>query len=147
VSKLARPLLFASSDECERAFYEALEGADSEAAADLWLEDADVCCVHPGGPRLQGHAAVAGSWRAILANGPLRIRASSKKTLETPTIALHNVVEEIVVQQGRSQKVVHVIATNAYVKTPAGWKMVLHHASAAPEGQATEIESPSGPLH
>ena len=147
MSRLARPLLFASSDECERAFYEALETADADAAAGLWLEDADICCVHPNGPRLQGHAAVAGSWRAILANGPLRIRASSKKTLETPTIALHNVVEEIVVQQGRSQKVVHVIATNAYVKTPAGWKMVLHHASAAPEGQATEVESPSGPIH
>lgn len=147
MSRLARPLLFASSDECERAFYDALESADVDAAADLWLEDADICCVHPGGPRLLGHAAVTGSWRAILANGPLRIRASSKKTLETPTIALHNVVEEIVVQQGRAQKIVHVIATNAYVKTPAGWKMVLHHASAAPEGQATEVESPSGPLH
>ena len=147
MSRLARPLLFASSDECERAFYDALETADADAAADLWLEDADICCVHPGGPRLLGHAAVTGSWRAILANGPLRVRASSKKTLETPTIALHNVVEEIVVQQGRSQKIVHVIATNAYVKTPAGWKMVLHHASAAPEGQATEVESPSGPIH
>ena len=147
MSRLAKPLLFASSDECERAFYDALETADADAAADLWLEDADICCVHPGGPRLLGHAAVTGSWRSILANGPLRIRASSKKTLETPTIALHNVVEEIVVQQGRSQKIVHVIATNAYVKTPAGWKMVLHHASAAPEGQATEVESPSGPIH
>jgi len=147
MSRLARPLLFASSDECERAFYEALETADADAAVDLWLEDADICCVHPGGPRMQGHAAVTGSWRAILANGPLRVRASSKKTLETPTIALHNVVEEIVVQQGRAQKIVHVIATNAYVKTPAGWKMVLHHASAAPEGQATEVESPSGPIH
>lgn len=147
MSRLARPLLFASSDECERAFYDALETGDADAAADLWLEDADICCVHPGGPRLLGYAAVTGSWRAILANGPLRIRASSKKTLQTPTIAVHNVVEEIVVQQGRGQQIVHVIATNAYVKTPAGWKMVLHHASAAPEGQATEVESPSGPIH
>ncbi len=145
--RLARPLLFASSDECERAYYDALENADIDAAVDLWLEDPEVCCVHPGGPRLLGHAAVTGSWRAILAHGPLRIHASSKKTLETPTIALHNVVEEIVVQQGRTQKIVHVIATNAFVKTPSGWKMVLHHASEAPAGQATEVESPSGPLH
>jgi hypothetical protein len=57
------------------------------------------------------------------------------------------VVEEVLVQQGRSQKIVHVIATNAYVKTPSGWKMVLHHASPAPEGQASEVESPTGPLH
>lgn len=147
MSRLVKPMLFASSDECEQAFYEALENADADAAVDLWLEDSDVCCVHPGGPRLLGHGAVTASWRAILANGPLRIRATSKKTLDTPTFALHNAVEEIVLLQGRAQKVVHVIATNAYVKTPAGWKMVLHHASTAPEGQATEVESPSGPLH
>ena len=147
MSRLVKPLLFASSDECEQAFYEALEAADADAAVDLWLDDADVCCVHPNGPRLVGHGAVIGSWRAILANGPLRVRAASKKTLETPMIALHNVVEEVLVQQGRSQKIVHVIATNVYVKTPSGWKMVLHHASPAPEGQASEVESPTGPLH
>lgn len=147
MSRLSKPLLFASSDECEQAFYEALENADGDAAVDLWLDDADICCVHPNGPRLIGYSAVAGSWRAILGNGPLRIRAASKKTLETPMFALHNVVEEVLVQQGRTQKIVHVIATNAYVKTPAGWKMVLHHASPAPEGQATEVESPNGPLH
>ena len=147
MTRLAKPLLFASSDECEQAFYEALVNADAEAAADLWLDDSDVCCVHPNGPRLLGHGAVTGSWRAMLANGPLRIRAASKKTLETPMIALHNVVEEVLVQQGREQRIVQVIATNAYVKTPAGWKMVLHHASPAPEGQASEVESPEGPLH
>jgi len=147
VTRLAKTLLFASSDECEQAFYEALESADADATVDLWLEDSDVCCVHPNGPRLLGYGAVTGSWRAILANGPLRIRAASKKTLETPAIALHNVVEEILVTQGSTQKIVHVIATNAYVKTPAGWKMVLHHASPAPEGEAAEVETPSGPLH
>jgi ketosteroid isomerase-like protein len=147
MSRLAKPMLFASSDECEQAFYEALENGDADAAIDLWLDDSDVCCVHPNGPRLLGHAAVTGSWRAILANGPLRVRAASKKTLETPMIALHNVVEEVLVVQGGTQKLVQVIATNAYVKTPAGWKMVLHHASPAPEGQASEVESPSGPLH
>jgi ketosteroid isomerase-like protein len=145
--RIAKPLLFASSDECEQAFYDALENADADAAVDLWLDDSDICCVHPNGPRLLGYGAVAGSWRAILSSGPLRVRAASKKTLETPMFALHNVVEEVLVQQGRAQKIVRVIATNAYVKTPAGWKMVLHHASPVPEGQATEVESPNGPLH
>lgn len=144
---LAKPLLFASSDECEQAFYDALEAADADAVADLWLDDADVCCVHPNGPRLLGHGVVASSWHAILDNGPLRIRATSKKTLETPNITLHNVVEELLVEQGGKQRIVHVIVTNAYVKTPAGWKMVLHHASTAPDGQAADVQAPSGPLH
>jgi ketosteroid isomerase-like protein len=147
MSRLSKPLLFVSAAECEQAFYEALEGADADAVAELWLDDEDVCCVHPNGPRLLGHAAVAASWRAMLEHGPVRVSAAARKTLETPAVSVHNVIEEIVVSQGGVQQVVHVIATNAYVKTPTGWKMVLHHASAVPSGQAREVESPVGPLH
>jgi ketosteroid isomerase-like protein len=144
---MTKPLLFASPDECEQAFYEALESADAEAVADLWLDDDDVCCVHPGGPRVVGVAAVRSAWAAILANGPIRMRAAQKKTLETPSVAFSSVIEEMIVSQGRQQKVVHVIATNGYVKTPAGWKMVLHHASQAPEGRSPDADAPQGTLH
>lgn len=137
----------ASAAECEQAFYEALENADADAIAELWLDDDEVCCVHPGGPRLVGHAAIRASWAAILANGPLRIRAIHRKTVDSPSLAIHNVIEEVVVPQGRSQQVVQVLATNAYVKTASGWKMVLHHACPAPADQPTEVESVHGPLH
>ncbi|HUN93742.1 MAG TPA: nuclear transport factor 2 family protein [Burkholderiaceae bacterium] len=144
---LTKPLLFASPDECEQAFYDALEAGDVDALNELWLDDDDVCCVHPGGPRLTGSAAVRASWAAILADGPVRMRAVQKKSLETPTIALSNVIEELIVTQGRSQRVVHVITTNGFVKTPGGWKMMLHHASQAPEGRPPVAETPSGTLH
>ncbi|MGH6611808.1 MAG: YybH family protein [Burkholderiaceae bacterium] len=134
--RVAKPLLLSSPEECEQAFYEALEAADSEAVNDLWLEDDDVICIHPGGPRLSGYAAVKSSWTSILASGPVHARCTLVKSLETPTVALHNVVEEVVVGEG-VQQVVRVLATNVYVKTPAGWKMVLHHASAAPDGDAS----------
>jgi ketosteroid isomerase-like protein len=147
MSRLTKPVLFVSATECEQAFYEALEAADAEAVNDLWLEDEDVCCVHPNGPRLLGYGAVAASWRALLSNGPVQVRAAARKTLETPAVSVHNVIEELVVSQGSVQQVVHVIATNAYVKTPTGWKMVLHHASGVPSGQAREVETPVGPLH
>lgn len=147
MSRLSKPLLFASPAECEQAFYDALEAADIDAINDLWLDDEDVCCIHPNGPRLVGVNAVRTSWAAILANGAINIRATARKAVETPTVAVHNVVEQIVMTQGRRQQIVHVIATNAYVKTPAGWKMVLHHAAAAPEGEAEDVQAPSGPLH
>jgi len=144
---LTKPLLFASSAECEQAFYDALDGGDLDAVVELWLDDEDICCVHPGGARLIGMQAVRSSWAAILANGALHIRATSSKSMETPTLAVHNVVEQIVVGEGRGQQVVHVIATNVYVKTPAGWKMILHHASQAADGAPELAEGPSGPLH
>lgn len=136
--RLAKPVLLSSPEECEQAFYEALDAADSEAVNDLWLEDDDVVCIHPGGPRLTGYSAVRASWTSILANGPVHARCMLAKSLETPTVALHNVIEEVVVGEGSKQRVVRMLATNVYVKTPAGWKMVLHHASPAPEGEMEE---------
>lgn len=128
--------MLSSPEECEQAFYEALDAGDSEAVNELWLEDDDVVCIHPGGARLMGYAAVKASWTSILAGGPVHAHCTLAKSLETPTVALRNVVEEVVVGQGTQQQIVSVLATNVYVKTPAGWKMVLHHASAAPEGAA-----------
>jgi ketosteroid isomerase-like protein len=148
MSRLTKPLLFASPEECEQAFYEALQAGDADAVSDAWLDDDDVCCVHPGGARLVGYAAVRSSLVALLANGPVQIRTVSRKCFESSTVVVSNVIEEVVVAQGGTRQLVHVIATNAFVKTPAGWKMVLHHAAAAPQGRAADvIETPHGPVH
>jgi ketosteroid isomerase-like protein len=148
MSRLTKSLLFASPEECEQAFYEALQAGDADAVSDAWLDDDDVCCVHPGGARLVGYAAVRSSLVALLANGPVQIRTVSRKCFESSTVVVSNVIEEVVVAQGGTRQLVHVIATNAFAKTPAGWKMVLHHAAAAPQGRATEvIETPHGPVH
>lgn len=146
-SRLARSLLFSTPAECEQAFYEALANADVDAIAELWLDDEDVSCIHPGSPRLLGYEAVRASFAAVLEHGPVLVSPSRKRAVEAAGLALHTVVEEVVVRDGRVQRVVHVFATNAYIKTPAGWKMILHHASPAPEGGASEIESPQGTLH
>ena len=147
MSRLTKPLLFASPEECEQAFYEALEAADVDAVSDTWLDDDDVVCVHPGGTRLVGYAAVRSSLAALLASGPVQIRTVSRKCFESTTLAVTNVIEEVVVVQSGSRQLVHVIATNAFAKTPSGWKMVLHHAAPAPQGRAADVETPHGPVH
>jgi len=147
MSRLTKPLLFASPEECEQAFYGALEAADVDAVSDTWLDDDDVVCVHPGGTRLVGYAAVRSSLAALLASGPVQIRTVSRKCFESTTIAVSNVIEEVVVVQSGSRQLVHVIATNAFAKTPSGWKMVLHHAAPAPQGRAADVETPHGPVH
>jgi len=148
MSRLTKPLLFASPEECEQAFYEALQAADADAVSDAWLDDDDVVCVHPGGARLVGYSAVRASLVALLSSGPVQIRTVSRKCFESSTVAVSNVIEEVVVVQGGSRQLVHVIATNAFAKTPSGWKMVLHHAAPAPQGRAADvIETPHGPVH
>lgn len=146
MSRLTKPLLFASAEECEHAFYEALESADLDAVMDLWLDDDDIVCIHPNGPRLLGYAAVRASWTAILASGPVNVRCTARKSLDTPTVAVHSVIEEVLVTQGASRQVVAVLATNVYVKTSAGWKLVLHQAAPA-GGEAPTAPEPHAVLH
>jgi ketosteroid isomerase-like protein len=145
--RLAKPMLFASPEECENAFYEALENADADAMADLWLQDDEVCCTHPGAPRIVGYQGVRSSWASILGAGPVPVRAVARHSFESPTLAVTNLIEEIAVAQGEQRQLVHVLASNAFVKTPSGWKMIMHLGVAAPEGQPVDAGPPPGTVH
>ncbi len=147
MQRFAKSILFASVEECEQAFYEALERGDLDALMELWLQDDDVCCVHPGGVRIVGYSAVRASWSSLLGSGGIAIRATGRRIFESSTMAVTNVIEEFVVPQGGTTQVVHVLASNSFVKLPTGWKMVMHFAAPVPEGHAVEVEAHSGTVH
>ena len=67
-SKAQTAALMASSDDVEAQFYEALQQADLDKLMAVWADDDEVACVHPGGPRVSGLAAILffGGW-----NGPI----------------------------------------------------------------------------
>ena len=48
---------FPTPQDAEAAFYDALENADLEAMMEVWSEDEEVSCVHPGGRRIAGRRA------------------------------------------------------------------------------------------
>src|SRR3546814_5373050 len=66
--------MFATPEEAEQAFYEALEQADTARLMQIWADDEEIVCIHPGGLRAVGHTAVQESWQQTLAAGPLHIR-------------------------------------------------------------------------
>ena len=57
--------MFATPEEAEHAFYEALEQADSVRLMQIWADDEEVVCIHPGGLRIVGHSAVQESWQQV----------------------------------------------------------------------------------
>ena len=118
-----------SAAEVETAFYAALNRADLDALMALWADDDEIVCVHPGGPRLIGHAAIRTSWQAILEHGGLHIMPSQLHETHTLMSSVHTVVEGTTAASGEPA---HLIATNVYSKTPRGWRIVLHHVSVAP---------------
>jgi len=128
---------FPTPQDAESAFYEALERADLEEMMSVWAEDEEIVCVHPTGPRLSGHDEVRASWAKIFAGGPgARARITRQVTLSGMMVAVHSVLEEFGVE-GETRARNAAIATNVYLRSAAGWRMLVHHASLAPRQAET----------
>lgn len=130
-----RPLLaatlLASPDDVEAQFYEALQRGDIDKLMAVWADDDEVVCVHPGGGRLIGPAAIRASFEAIFANGAIPVQPEQLHRLQHMGCAMHHLVERIDVVSDRGRQTAWVLATNVYLKTAHGWRLASHHASPA----------------
>ncbi len=140
----ARKLL-RTVDDTEAAFYDALGRADVEALMALWADEEDIVCIHPGAPRLIGYAAIRASWEAIFEHGGIAIHPMRLASIQNVMMALHSVIEEVD-RAKTDQQNIHILATNIYVKTPHGWRIVTHHASLAP-GEGLPEQATGTVLH
>jgi len=140
---LVKKSTFPTPQDAEAAFYEALEAGELEAMMEVWAEDEEIVCVHPGGARLAGYDQVRESWAQILGPGQrLKVHVSNPVVLSGMMLAIHSVHENILVQ-GESRARPPVVATNVYLRTGNGWRMILHHGSPAPQvPRAPTAESP-----
>jgi ketosteroid isomerase-like protein len=120
---------YATSRQAEQAFYDAFQRADAGGMMKVWADEDSIICIHPMGPRLNGRAAVAQSWRQIFAG-----RASARFELTEVSctldrdLAVHCVYENIHHGPQLDQRSL-VLATNIYKSTERGWRMLVHHAS------------------
>jgi len=133
--------IFPTAQDAENAFYEALERGDLEGMMSVWAEDEDIICVHPTGPRLSGQDQVRESWAKIFSGGAgPRVRITQQVAVTGMMIAVHSVHENFTTE-GDARSQVPVVATNVYLRTAAGWRMIVHHASPAP------VQSEASPPH
>ncbi len=65
-------------DDIEQQFYEALQHGDLERLMAVWADDDDIVCVHPGGPRLVGAAAIRASFEAMFGQRRASMRSPSR---------------------------------------------------------------------
>ena len=121
--------LLASPDDVEAQFYEALQRGDIDKLMAVWADDDEVVCVHPGGGRVIGPAAIRASFEAIFANGAIPVQPEQLHRLQHMGCALHHLVERIDVVSDRGRQTAWVLATNVYLKTAHGWRLASHHAS------------------
>jgi uncharacterized protein (TIGR02246 family) len=135
--------IFPTAQDAESAFYEALERGDLEGMMAVWAEDDDIVCVHPAGGRLTGQEQVRESWARIFAAGPrARLRIEQQVQISGMMLAVHSVFEVFTLPAGEPQPL-PVVATNVYLRTAAGWRMIVHHASPAPAQPQPSAEDTS----
>jgi uncharacterized protein (TIGR02246 family) len=139
--------LFPTPQDCEAAFYEALEKADLELMMTCWSEDEEVVCIHPGGARLAGHAAIREAWRQMFTGGPrLTVHVGQVQALQSMMMVTHS-VHEFIAARGESRPAAPVVATNVYMRSGNGWKMVMHHASPSPKLERSSAVARPKTLH
>lgn len=148
--------LHATPEAVEGAFYDALEAGDVDSLMEVWSEDEEVVCIHPGGPRLVGHRAIAASWREILSNGPISVRPSDPQVLQGSLVSVHSVLSRVMAfvkgeGSGSSRTpqsvTINMLVTHVFFKGAEGWRMVLHHASITPQDGESIPTPASGTLH
>ena len=137
----------ASPDEIEQQFYEALQRGDIERLMAVWSDDEDISCVHPGGPRVVGAAAIRATFDAMFAHGTIDARPEKVRRLQTHSCAVHSVLEQVRVMTAEGPQSAWVVATNVYVKGAQGWRLVAHHASPGSPHEVQEIAEAASVLH
>lgn len=104
-----------------QAFYDAVVTGNIEALDALWVERADVTCIHPGWDALIGRDEVMASFRAIFSGGGApRIQcvdATARLFGETAIVVCGEVLDGT-----------YLIATNVFVREGAGWRLCHHQA-------------------
>lgn len=134
-----------SADDVEAQFYRALASGDLTLLMACWADDDDVTCVPPGGVLLRGAAAIHQLFKELFDRGAVSLRIREVHRVQGVLHAVHTLLEEVEVVAGDVPAIAHVYATNVYIQTGKGWRLLAHHASpgqlfpkeAAPSVQAS----------
>lgn len=147
IAKKKPPAPGGTADDVEAAFYEALQSADIEKLMACWADEDEIVCVHPGGPRLVGMAAIRAAFDAMFANGSIRAWPEAVRKIESLASSVHNVRERIEVLTDEGPREAYVIATNVYHHMAQGWRMVAHHASPGSAAERHDVNDARPVLH
>ncbi len=131
------------ADETEAAFYEAMQLGDIDKLMACWADEDDIVCVHPGGPRLVGALAIRGGFDAMFSHGTIRAHIEHVRRVQTLGVSIHSVLERVEVLTANGPSIAYVIATNVYLKTAQGWRLVAHHASPGTAQEVSQSDSPT----
>ena len=142
--------ILTTPDDAEEAFYDAIARADLDALMNLWAEDEEIICIHPGGQPLSGHHAIRESWQQIFASNPrFRVHVRRSVRWKGVLLAVHSVVESLYLGDDSTP---HgpVLSTHVFQRGAKGWRLLSRHSSIcadSPEDSKNDPERQARTLH
>jgi ketosteroid isomerase-like protein len=79
----------------------------------------------------------------MFAHGTIRARVEQVRRVQTLGVSIHSVIERVDVMTSTGPAQAFVIATNVYLKTAQGWRLVAHHASPGTTQEAPASDKPT----
>jgi ketosteroid isomerase-like protein len=145
MAKTRTPPIYTTPQDAALAFYQAFEAKNVDAMMGTWADDEEIVCVHPGGTRLVGYDAVRSGWDQLFSgDASLTFRLQEIVVIESVGMAMQSAIEVVSLGADGSTRG-YAVATNVFLRTPVGWRLLVHHASSVPAAAAPS--APEGPLH
>jgi ketosteroid isomerase-like protein len=122
--------VYATAQDAEDAFYDAIDDRDAERLRGVWEYSDDIACLLPMQPLLHG-PQVHEAFRP-LTGGEVRldIQVRHIRWLEEGDLAIHFVEERVTVAGQPPRPAVY--ALNIYRRRDAGWRLLVHQNSPTP---------------
>jgi hypothetical protein len=111
-------------------FYKAFENLDIKKMEEIWSNDENTICIHPGWEIIVGWNKIKDSWIRIFSSDSLM-----KFTIRNPRVNIFSnggivtCIEEIFVSSYDRISQTFVAATNIFKETSSGQKLIYHHSS------------------
>jgi ketosteroid isomerase-like protein len=116
--------------EANQQFYEAFGALNMGGMTAIWEPSPRAMCIHPGWQPLVGWELIRDSWQGIFDNTTLmHFNIQYLNVVVEGDCGWVTCMENITsVLQGRASNF-GILATNIFIRTLQGWRMIAHHAS------------------
>jgi ketosteroid isomerase-like protein len=124
---------YASPQEAEDAFYDALDEGDLNRLLAVWAETDDICCLLPMHPMIQGRQAVTELFTHLFSQGHgVSLTITHLGWIETGDMAIHQVEETILAPAPDAPPLPPFYGTNIFRKDSTGWRLIVHQNAPPP---------------
>ena len=122
---------YATPQDAEDAFYDALDESDAEKMMGVWEDSDEVACLLPMQALVRGRREVERLWRALMEGDfQLDLSVTHIQWIEAGDMAVHLVEERVSPSENRPPPPLYGI--NLFRRGSDGWRLLVHQNSPSP---------------